>query len=574
MTNELAQLTADQKKRVKNLINDRRTFAKKYVKIRTKNGDLINFIFNQAQNKALALFEHGLSDTTKPARFIVLKARQEGISTMIEYLIFMLAAYKKNKAALIIAHEKEASNNLFEMNKRFYRNLPVFLQPSQSLSNAKELVFDRMNSNIRIATAESRENTGRSANYQYLHCSEVAFWSDAESTMLALSQTVADVPDTAIFIESTANGIGGYFYDTWQAAVAGENNYTPIFLAWFDLPDYSHPFDTPELKTLFQNSLTDYERGLIANYNLTLEQLHWRRNTIKDKCNNDELQFRQEYPATPEEAFIASGRPVFDTALCSVNLAAAQQNQNIQGDLIYTNDGRTTVEFVPNSKGYISLHKEIKAEDKSSIFGRYVAGCDVAEGLAQGDRSIIKVLDRTDMSIALSWAGHIDPDLLADEQRKITLYLNSDIVFCTEMNNHGLTTITKAHDYSLNQYYRQVFGKGYPTSATGFGWRTTAESKKRLVDTLNQYIREKSFTDYDPEFWRECLTFVRNEKGQMQAQDKDKNPGTKCYDDRVIAVGLALQCHIWMPSVRIEPEPEPVRANFEMTTRGSRATRF
>ena len=53
-------------------------------------------------------------------------------------------------------------------------------------------------------------------------------------------------------------------------------------------------------------------------------------------------------------------------------------------------------------------------------------------------------------------------------------------------------------------------------------------------------------------FWDECLTFVKNAKGQMQAQGKDENKATKCFDDRVIAYALMIHCSLWMPNLNIQ----------------------
>ena len=134
--------------------------------------------------------------------------------------------------------------------------------------------------------------------------------------MLALLQTVPDENNTLVVIESTANGVGGWFYDTWQAAVNGENDFVPIFLAWFDLPEYTKSFLTDADRTKLLASLSDYEKNLIKKYKITLEQINWYRHTLANKCNNDVDEMKQEYPSTSEEAFITSGRPVFDSKIC------------------------------------------------------------------------------------------------------------------------------------------------------------------------------------------------------------------------------------------------------------------
>ena len=125
-------------------------------------------------------------------------------------------------------------------------------------------------------------------------------------------------------LESTANGVGDYFHSMWNQAVKGENEFIPIFLAWFTDPTYTRSFRSEAEKNEFikqvDQTYTDtsgkevrtYEYNLKVKNSLTYEQLNWRRWTIKNKCGGDEELFMQEYPSTPEEAFISSGRPKFN----------------------------------------------------------------------------------------------------------------------------------------------------------------------------------------------------------------------------------------------------------------------
>src|SRR5690606_37607220 len=153
--------------------------------------------------------------------------------------------------------------------------------------------------------------------------SEVAFFPDAKTTMLGLLQAVPDQPNTLVVLESTANGVGDWFHEMWQKAEKGENEFTPIFLPWFIQPEYTRPFRTEAEREQFiqeveathvdanGETVYTYEKQLMEKHDLTYEQLNWRRWTIANKCQGDEILFMQEYPSTPEEAFISSGRPVF-----------------------------------------------------------------------------------------------------------------------------------------------------------------------------------------------------------------------------------------------------------------------
>ncbi len=67
---------------------------------------------------------------------------------------------------------------------------------------------------------------GRSRTVNALHGSEVAFWDHTAEMMLGLRQTIPNSPKSMILLESTANGVGNWYYDTWNAAVDGDNDYT------------------------------------------------------------------------------------------------------------------------------------------------------------------------------------------------------------------------------------------------------------------------------------------------------------------------------------------------------------
>ena len=527
-------------------------YCPQYLKIATKDGRIIPFKLNDPQRKVMSIIE---ANKDKLQRFIILKARQEGISTLFEGLTFHKTSTKKNRKAVIVGHEKEASSNLFDMCKTFYKHLPDAIRPEILYNNKKELTFSKLNSQIKVLTAEGGKNVGRSGMTHYAHLTEVAFWSNANDAMTALRQMIPDVQDSLVVIESTANGVGGWFYDQWKAAVAGENEYIPIFLAWFELPEYSMEFRSKLERDTLVSSIGPYEQNLIDVHGVTLEQLNWRRYAIRNKCGGDINQFMQEYPSTPEEAFISSGNPVFDINICSRNQAEAKLSRPLVGDLNYTynTSGRINgVTFNENKNG--NVHLVYRPEINPRDINRFVAGCDVAEGLEQGDYSEIRVFDRATKQVCLWWHGHIDADLLAEEQYKIQLFLGNDVWFCTEKNNHGLATILKARDIGVKQYYQEEFGSGASVSTDKLGFLTTVASKPVIIADLNEAIREYEFEDIDPDYWGQCMTFVKNKRGKMGAQGKEKDPSVKCFDDKVMASALMMRCNIWLPPYKHKRE--------------------
>ena len=543
-------------------------FARRYLKIKDKKAQIIPFELNRPQRKVLAVYERALAEG-KPLRFINLKARKEGVSTFWQAVIFHRTMTNFNWKAKTVGQDMDAAGNLFEMVNTFYKELPAEIKPQIEHSNEKKISFSRLRSSIKIGSADVGEKLGRSDTIMGLHLTEVAFWRAAKVGLNALINTVPDNLDTLIVIESTANGIGGEFYDRWQDAKAGRSSFIPIFLAWFEDEDNTLAFSSEAEKKQFAKSLTDEEQDLRTIYRLTLEQLNWRRWAIPNKCGNDVKQFRQEFPSNDVEAFIASGRPVFDVELCAKKMDSCPKPVAI-GNLEYTRDEDdliTGVEFIANPFGFIKLFEPIETLTKTEYRHRFVAGTDVAEGLEQGDYSPIRVLDRKSMKVCLAWHGHIDPDLLAKEQHKIAMFLGNDVYFCTERNSIGNTTIIMAGKYELKQYYQLNFQKGTEVSSDKVGFRTTGATKPILIGGLNAALRDELFEDHDKDFWGEAMTFVKNSHGQMQAQDKDKDPATKCFDDRVMAEALMWHCHAWLSPLEMLPKKLTAKQKFERQLR-------
>ena len=269
---------------LKKIKEDRPFYLEKFLKIRNKEAKLIPFKINDAQE----MFEEEIKKCEEKGilkRFIVLKARQMGFSTYSEGYIFHNTTTNTFTNSMIIAHEEKATQNLFNMSKLYYDELPVPLKPMIKYSNGKELVFENptndphekknnpgLRSKITVSTAGTVE-VGRSATVHNLHASEVAFFPDAGTTMLGLLQCVPDTPNSCVILESTANGVGGYFYDMWQKACRGENDFIPLFYPWFTDRSYTTPFKDEQAKEIFEQSLSDYEVNLMKTNNLTLEQI-------------------------------------------------------------------------------------------------------------------------------------------------------------------------------------------------------------------------------------------------------------------------------------------------------------
>ena len=262
----------------------------------------------------------------------------------------------------------------------------------------------------------------------------------------------------------------------------------------------------------------------MKKYDLTYEQLNWRRHTIANKCQGDEELFMQEYPSTPEEAFIASGRPKF-------SIPALKKYQTItrepkRGYLQYGSDGK--VFFIADKKGYVSIWKE----PQSDVL--YCIGADVAEGLEKGDYSCGVVGNVKTFDIDAMWHGRIDADLFGEELVKLAKYYN-DAYLGVENNNHGLTTLStiKKKEY-WNLFFTKTYDKIADTMTQKLGWTTSSRTKPFMIDKLAEFVREMYLGIYSDLIISEMFTYIIEANGATNAQEG-------CFDDTVMATAILLQ---------------------------------
>lgn len=304
------------------LRDDYEFFAGHCLLIRTKADGLKSLKFNRAQAYIHEQAEDQKRRTGR-VRKIVLKGRQQGCSTYIEGRAYHYTSNRRGVRAFILTHEGEATNNLFEMAQRYHDNAPVFVKPSTSAANAKELIFDILDSGYKVGTAGSK-GTGRSQTVQFFHGSEVAYWPNAETHAAGVMQAIPDAPDTEAWLESTADGMGNYFHQQWVMAQRGESEFEPIFVPWFWQPEY-RKVDNDFVPTPDEDELAD-------RFGLDTYQLAWRRAKISELGSLD--RFHQEYPCTPEEAFQASvDDVVIDPAL--IRAAAGRDVAVVPGRVVW-----------------------------------------------------------------------------------------------------------------------------------------------------------------------------------------------------------------------------------------------
>jgi hypothetical protein len=496
----------------KRLFDDFEFYAKNAIKIRTKDADVRPLVLNEPQKKLHAAIEAQRKATGK-VRIIILKARQQGFSTYTSGRMYWTLSQRKARKGLVVAHQADSSRTIFDMYRRTHAEMPELLKPSTSYSSRKELAFSGLDSGIMVSTAGG-EGIARGETFTDTHLSEVAFWppATAADNLNALLQAIPNTEDTSIYVESTANGMSGVFYDLWKGAVDGTNGFIAFFSAWFDTPEY-----TEEVPENFER--TYEEEDLVKAYGLTDGQLMFRRRKV---AQNGIDKFKQEYPSNADEAFIASGRPVFNPDQLH------RMMQEVEPPLYQMSlEGQT---FEKNVRGELKVWKERELGDE------YYIGADVAIGIQKGDYSVAQILD-SQKNLVASWRGHIHPDKFADVLFALGNYYNEAQII-VENNNHGLLTAVRlGRDLAYPHTYTDV-AEGQLNDRDSFtiGFRTTSKTKPLIIDRLRASLRDEELWIKDRTTLQEMLTYIVTDTGSMEAE-------SGCFDDCVMALCLANHIH-------------------------------
>lgn len=502
----------------KRLATDFEFYSRSSLKIRTKAGDIRPLVLNPAQQILDDAVTKQLAAEGK-VRIIILKARQQGLSTYVGGYLYFSVSQQKARKALILAHQADSTRALFDMVGRYHQHCPELLKPHTKYSSRRELSFDVLDSSFVLATAGG-DSVGRGETLTHVHASELAFWpkSTAAEIYNGLMQAVPNTPGTAVFIESTANGVTGVFYDLWKGAVEGTNGYVPVFIPWYVDPEYREP-----VPANFERSPD--EDDLVEKYNLDDEQLMFRRRKVAQ--NGIDL-WNQEYPAEPEMAFLTTGRPVFNPEQLQQCLEVSRDPEErlaLEGD-----------EWVNHRRGELTTYRKLDPGE------RYVIGADVAMGVANGDYSVAQILDSKKRQVA-TWRGQIHPDAFSEILYALGMEYNEALII-VENNSHGILTCTRlGKDMAYPSFYTEVqVDKITDRETVKLGFTTTAKTKPLIIDQLRASMREDELELNDKTTMREMLTYVVTESGAMEAE-----PG--CFDDCVMSLALANHIHegAWEP---------------------------
>lgn len=506
------------------LIDDKLWRMENLYWIITKNGTKELFRMNRAQRH---FFDHYLS---KPGsiyhRHIILKSRQLGFTTFIDLHILDEILFNTNREGLIIAHKVQDATEIFDRKIDFaLRNMGddikgAFFKLQRNSAKKIQVVIDYgpekgSTSSIQVSTS------GRSGTYYYVHISEFAklctqFPKTAQEVETG---TFPAVPfDGFIFIESTAEGMAGRFYEMFHDNWIVRDTITPMTSRVKFLPHfYNWQYDDMEMSKITENIPTDQMEiceidwaEYQAEHNLSDKEItyyYMKYLQMGGKNSVDTIhKLHQEYPTTPEEAFLSTGQTYFPTSKVFSLLQTTKPG--VKGELVLAQDG--TLTFQPISTGRLEIFRMPEPGDS------FVIGGDTAEGLAHGDADVLYVINRKTENCDAVYRANVPPDEFMTDAYNVGKFFNWALMGI-ESNKDGLWVNDGLDKLGyINLYYRKAFDDITKNVTKFFGWKTTSATRPFSLAALKAVFLRKT-DGFAPALLNEMVTFLRNAKGKPEA---------------------------------------------------------
>ena len=500
-----------------------------------KKRKTVPFFLNFVQKDFISKLEtHGAG---RP--YFILKGRQQGFTSLITAIQLCYAITKRNFAGFTIADRSDNTRAIFnDKAKMVYERLPSLLKPTEKFNSVNEMFFSKLNSSWRIATAT--DDVGRSRTLNFVHFSEVAFY---ECSLASIQAGIgeATTPDALIIYETTANGFN-QAKELWDSGAC-----VNLFYQWWHTEEYF----SNDLSALSACDQWLSQRiGLLRGFGLNDEQIAWYAKKYLSYLDKNLIM--QEYPISAGEAFVSSGKSIFDEELITAQMLKISNITPVAkgkfeckkqvvpvrgsaGQVVDTSWKIEKIEFVNQRDGLITIHeKPLKKYDEFgnvTALAPYVIGGDTA-GSGE-DYFTAKVICNLDgRTVATLRIQHIDEDLYAEQVYCLAKYYN-DAYVGLEINYSRLPMRLLQGKYLYpNLYMRERLNGIADRTVLDIGFETTVKTKPIIISELVQIMRENPEREVDVQTLKEMTTFVRKDGGRTEAINGS-------HDDLVMALAIA-----------------------------------
>lgn len=504
------------REKLQKIMSSPKLYIETFMDILNKDGKMVPFKLNDMQNHI-----HDNSDKYT----IILKARQGGGSVYCLAFAIALCCTRPNTNTLFLSHSSDSTRMIFNKAKMLYRSIPDIVKPKVLRDNRSELAFDN-GSFLSVATI-SRKDQARGATLQFVHISEMAFSNNeyAKNQLLALEQTLTS--DAKIVIESTANGISGHYYDLWQGAKKQLNMYKPLFYSYLDTASMFKAEHEQALKRFrdstgrdfTEDDLTHEERILLdGDSRFSLGILLWRRYKI---MNSNVESFNQEFPLTDTEAFLTSGKTIFDS-------------MQIHERMMHLPQGLLKGELYDLPKIAIKyLGKTLNVFHKPVVGEKYGIGVDSGEGIGQ-DSSTITVLNSEGVEMAHFNSNKIAPHIFSELVYEVAKYYNNALLVIEKASSGNVILDRLRHNHHYTNIYKHKAYDDRGRAKKRIGFMMSDKTRPLLISAFREAVEENQVLINSRIVLDEMLTFVANDKnGKIEHISGG-------HDDSLISFMLAL----------------------------------
>jgi hypothetical protein len=557
--------------------NDRRYFWKHCCRVRTQllDGSYsdVPFIPNAEQETVLAWMDEQES-LKQPIRFIILKARQLGMTTLACFLWFHLAVFRKLTRCQIIGHRLPDTKKIAAI-PHLINNMLAEEHQAKCQGKKKGIGLHWENGSWLELSTQGGESGGRGDAPTAVHATELAFWdkyrvsTDAEEVLQAYFSPVNIMPGTYLGCESTADVAAGSMYERFVDSHCGAPGlWKSFFFSWTGVPKYTLKY-TPA-QALLSDQIKDfhrrgyrlkaieaanrlgynevwYERSI--EHNLSPGEVFWAMAKVRD-MKGDVKRFDQEFPLTWEEAFVSGGRPVFDQSVI-----AKWQREELPEETVFGCRFEESGELDSFGKDW-SIFRQPQPHHE------YIMGADSCAGVSEGDYGCLVVFDRHTREFVAQYYAKVPPDVLGDQAVRAATFFNKAYLI-PEINNHGYAMVRRVLDLGYSCHRRHPGREMRPgqTWSDIYGWLTKTANRQMLFDLLAEEVREEAIDIYSKDMLSEMRTFIYN------AYDKPIHMSNR-HDDAIMSGALCIFADMSLrPPIPLEESEEKKTAHPESTSR-------
>jgi hypothetical protein len=586
----LANLTPDERRTVQTELakvsgwgpDSVRYFLENYFVINTKGEDWepnqLQTIspFKEPQEIFWADFEYCWSNKI-PTRWILLKARQIGWSTLVQATLFQRVIFNKNFKALVMADELVRSNSIFDMSLLAYNNLPYWMRPEMQYANRGKGIFkfDRKDEELRSIrpglnsefTVDAGNKPQGSSRGMTLHSAHISEFGLFRNPRIVTSDILPAIPKrnplVVCVIEGTANeGFNQAYQDMWDMAQRGKGLFRPLFAAWWAEKTYSKPLHGELFE--FSKEETELAVKVKEEYGHVVrpEQMAWYREQADqfEATEGDRDRMEQEFPSYPRSAFRSAGLCFFPRKKLSHIEVRDVRKPAWFGDMTFTEEEGKAVPTL------VKYPKEMMGEAPLWIWGfpksseLFYLASDPAQGIPGKDFGGIQVMrvpkkpgERIEQ--VAEYQGYADPRTLA----KIVVALATTYNMAEVAPEANAMTAHLEYIIHVAQYpkiYRWRRADKVTGHWTNFlGWDTNHKSRNDIMSLFRSLLIEDTMLIHSSRLMKECQTFIDDGTGRYEA-----NPDKGFHDDILISAMICTYCLFHMdPNLFRVVDAEPPR---------------